>query len=256
MIDFVTQILPLSLWPFAIGVAVFAGLVKGVVGFGMPLVLISGLSLVMPPDVALGALILPTVASNILQAFRQGIPAAVQSISKFRRFLIVGGVFLLASSQLTPWVSAAALLGGVGVLVVAFCILQLSGRSIPVQKSPRRAEVTMGAIAGFIGGMTGVWGPPTVALLTAMETEKREQMRIQGVIYGLGAVALVVGHTLSGIFNLVTALLSAILLMPAVIGVWLGSRIQDRIDQATFRKVTLIILLIAGLNLIRRAVAG
>lgn len=256
MLEFATQILPLSFWPFAIGVALFAGLVKGVVGFGMPLVLISGLSLVMPPDVALGALILPTVASNILQAFRQGIPAAVQSISKFRRFLIVGGIFLLASSQLTPWVSAPALLGGVGILVVAFCILQLSGRSIPVQKSPRRAEVTMGAIAGFIGGMTGVWGPPTVALLTAMETEKREQMRIQGVIYGLGAVALVVGHTLSGIFNLVTAQLSAVLLMPAVIGVWLGSRIQDRIDQATFRKVTLIILLIAGANLIRRAVVG
>jgi hypothetical protein len=32
--------------------------------------------------------------------------------------------------------------------------------------------------------------------------------------------------------------------------------VQDRIDQATFRKVTLIVLVVAGLNLVRRGLFG
>jgi hypothetical protein len=34
---------------------------------------------------------------------------------------------------------------------------------------------------------------------------------------------------------------------------WLGGRVMDRIDQAVFRRATLLVLLLAGLNLIRRA---
>jgi len=48
--------------------------------------------------------------------------------------------------------------------------------------------------------------------------------------------------------------LSVIMIVPAVAGMWVGLRIQDRFDQATFRKVTLAVLLVAGANLIRRGV--
>jgi uncharacterized membrane protein YfcA len=37
---------------------------------------------------------------------------------------------------------------------------------------------------------------------------------------------------------------------------WIGGRLQDRIDQAGFRRATLVVLLLAGANLIRRAVMG
>ena len=112
------------------------------------------------------------------------------------------------------------------------------------------------AFAGFIGGLSGVWGPPVVAYLTALGTEKREQMRIQGVIYGLGAVALTAAHVGSGVLDARTAVFSATLIPSAVVGMWIGGRIQDRIDQTLFRKATLAVLLIAGLNLLRRAFFG
>ena len=35
-------------------------------------------------------------------------------------------------------------------------------------------------------------------------------------------------------------------------GLFLGFKVQDRMDQALFRKATLAVLVIAGLNLIRR----
>ena len=114
----------------------------------------------------------------------------------------------------------------------------------------------MGAVAGVFGGISGIWGPPTVALLTAMNTEKTEQIQVQGVIYSLGAIALLGAHVASGVLSCRTLPFSVALILPALLGMWLGFRLHDRIAQKTFRRVTLLVLLIAGFNLIRRGMVN
>ncbi|WP_425072080.1 sulfite exporter TauE/SafE family protein [Sagittula sp. S175] len=237
----------------ALAIGFGAGVVKGMVGFAMPMILISALSSFMPPEVALAGLILPTLVTNGMQALRQGFAAAWQSVKRFRLFLGVGLVFMLASSQLVAVLPSHILLLCIGGPVVLFALTQLAGWQLRIAPGTRTmAEAGIGAFAGFIGGMSGVWGPPTVAYLTALGTEKKEQMRVQGVIYGLGAVALTGAHVTSGILNAQTASFSAMLLPTAIAGMLVGNRIQDRIDQVAFRRATLFVLLIAGLNLVRR----
>ncbi|NNK15385.1 MAG: hypothetical protein HKP51_00610, partial [Sulfitobacter sp.] len=63
----------------ALGIAFCAGFVKGVVGFAQPLVMISGLTLFLSPELALAGLILPTLIGNIFQAMGQGARAAWSS---------------------------------------------------------------------------------------------------------------------------------------------------------------------------------
>ncbi len=53
-----------------------------------------------------------------------------------------------------------------------------------------------------------------------------------------------------------TAQFSALLILPAMAGMWIGLRMQDHIDQVAFRKLTLLVLLIAGFNLLRRGLMG
>jgi hypothetical protein len=124
------------------------------------------------------------------------------------------------------------------------------------QRHRLRAELGIGAFAGVIGGISGVWGPPTVVYLTALNTPKVEQMRVQGVVYGMGAVTLLLAHINSGVLNPATLPLSLALVVPSVIGLGIGFAVQDRLDQARFKRLTLIVLVIAGLNLLRRAVFG
>lgn len=240
----------------ALVVSFVAGWIKGMVGFAMPMIMVSGLSIVLPPDLALAGLILPTLVTNGALALREGMTAAVDSIKKFRVFLIVGLIFLLASAQLVTALPATTFLLMIGIPVSFFALIQLLGLKLVLQNRSPLVETVAGAIAGFIGGMSGVWGPPTVAYLTALNTPKHHQMRIQGVIYGLGAVALVVAHLGSGILRPQTAYFSALLIPPAMVGMWIGLRLQDRIDQAAFRKLTLLVLLVAGLNLLRRGLVG
>ena len=49
-------------------IAVFAGFVKGAVGFALPMVMISGLGSFLAPEIALAALILPAVTTNLIQS--------------------------------------------------------------------------------------------------------------------------------------------------------------------------------------------
>ena len=236
----------------AAGVALLAGTVKGLVGFAMPMILVSGLSVFMPPELALAGLILPTLVTNGMQALRQGGRAAVDSIKRFRVFLLAGLLFLMASAQMVRVLPQQAMLLIIGAPVSVFVLMQLSGRRFTIARSTRRAEALVGGIAGLIGGISGVWGPPTVAYLTALETEKSEQVRVQGVIYGMGAIALLFAHLGSGVVRGETLPFSVFLILPAVGGMWLGGKLHDRVDQKVFRRATLIILLLAGVNLLRR----
>jgi uncharacterized membrane protein YfcA len=246
---------PLWITAFAVAVAVLAGIIKGVVGFAMPTVLMAGLSTVLPPDLALAGLILPTFLSNLWQALRQGVRAALASLRKVRVFLIAGGVVMAVAAQLVPMLPPWAMFLIIGPLITLYALSTLMGRGLRVASDAGgRGEAGMGALAGFFGGISGIWGPPTVAMLVARNTEKTEQIRVQGVIYGLGSVLLLVSHLGSGVLRAETLPLSLALVPPALLGVVIGFRLQDRLDQDMFRKVTLWVLLLAGLNLIRRGV--
>jgi len=249
--------LSLGLAAFAFAVAALAGFVKGLVGFAMPMILISGLGSAVPPETALAWLIVPTLISNLWQALRQGLGAARASLWRFRRFLLAGFVVMLASAQLVRVLPGGVMLLIIGVPMTLYAALTLAGRPLRLPHPPGRGvEVGTGAVAGFFGGISGVWGPPTVALLTALDTAKAEHVRVQGVVYAAGAVVLTGAHLGSGVLDAATLPVSAALAVPALLGMWAGLRIHDRIAQDTFRRLTLAVLLLAGLNLVRRGLAG
>ncbi len=80
-------------------------------------------------------------------------------------------------------------------------------------------------------------------------------MRVQGVVFLIGAVSLTVAHLTSGVLNGATLPLSAAMVVPAMIGLWAGFRLQDRLDAVRLRRWTLVLLVLTGFNLVRRALA-
>ncbi len=245
------------IWAVIIAIALTAGFVKGSVGFAMPMIMVSGLGSVLQPAQAVAALILPTLVANGMQALRGGVPEAIASAKRQWRYLAVVLVMIVFSAQLVTVLPDTVLFLIIGVPVVVFALIQLAGfRPVIAEHRRRLTEFLVGSFAGFLGGLSGVWGPPTVLYLTALNTPKAEQLRIQGIVYGLGAVVLAAAHIQSGVFNAQTAPLSAILLLPAFLGTLAGFRVADWLNQDRFRQATLIVLVLAGLNLVRRGLMG
>lgn len=238
-------------------VTLLSSIVKGAVGFAMPMLMISGLASFLDPRVALAALILPTLAANLQQSFRQGIKPAIEATLPRWRYLLVLLVVLVIVAQLIFTFPAAFLIFGLGAAIVLLAALQLAGwrPEIPPQ-ARNRTDVIAGALSGVMGGLSGVWGPVTVLYLAALNTTKSDTIKIQGVMYSAGAVVLTLAHLNSGILNAATLPLSAFLVLPTFLGVWMGFQIQDRLDQVRFRRWTLIVLVFVGINLMRRGLVG
>ena len=72
-------------------------------------------------------------------------------------------------------------------------------------------------------------------------------------MYSLGSILLLIGHIYSGIFNRYTFSLSIALVPLCIVGLFIGSIIRNKIEQNTFKNFTLIMILIASINLIKKA---
>ncbi len=255
--DYITELMSPQVFAMAMIVALLAGVVKGMVGFAMPLIIISGLSTVMEPRLALAGLLFPTLLSNLWQSLRQGPAAALASVKHFKVFIIVGGIALAVSAQMVRVIPAATLFILIGGPVLVFTLIQLLGWRPSIAPQHRtRVEATAGLIAGSMGGFSGTWGPPTVLFLVALNTPKLDQIRVQGVLFGLGAIVLLLAHIGSGVLRTDTLPFALSTVPPAMAGMWVGMRLSDRIDQEAFRRATLFVLLIAALNLLRRGILG
>ena len=94
----------------------------------------------------------------------------------------------------------------------------------------------MAVVGGFFGGLSGIWGPPLVMYLVAAELPKAEMLRVQSLSFLLGSVVLLVAHLHSGVLNPVTLPASAWLTLPTMVAMFVGYRVQDRLDQERFRR--------------------
>ena len=249
----------LPLWAFLAASAVTfgAGFVKGAIGFAMPLILIAVLPSFMPAQTALAALILPVLVTNMHQSLRQGFAPAWQSGRKFWRLILATVIGILISAPFVVVLPQQTMFLLLGAAVVIFTLLQLSGWApdiAPRWRAP--VEFGIGLVGGLYGGISGVWGPPTIVYLLAAKVEKTEMVRVMSVLFAIGAVVLTGAHLRSGVLNAETAVLSAAMLVPAGIGMWLGYKAHDRMDPVRFKRWTLILLALSGLNLLRKGLLG
>lgn len=239
----------------ALAVTLFAGFVKGAVGFAMPMIMIAVLSSFLPPEMALAALILPTLFTNVSQAFRQGVRAFWATVVAWRRYLAITVVALVLSAQLVGVIPQGWFLFALGLPITVFALLRLRGVPLAVRLEHQgRLEVGTAIVGGLYGGVSGVWGPPLLVYLVSTGAGKDETVRVQGVVFLIGAAVLLAAHLQSGVLNGVTLPFSAVLAVPALLGLWLGYRVQDRLDQTRFTWWTQVLLVLTGLNLMRRAV--
>ena len=257
MLQDLLNLMPLWALVAALGVTLFAGIVKGAIGFGVPLIILSGLTLFLDPLLAVAGLVLPALISNLVQVARHPRAEIWDAVQEHWRYIAMVCVLILGVSQLVVYVPERVFLLILGVPVMVLSVVQLAGVTFSIPPERRRvAEWSIGGLTGILGGFTGSWGPLTVLYLIALEMPKMRQLLVQGVVYSLGAAFLLVGHLQSGVLNAVTIPFSALLLVPIYIGMLIGFWLGAKLDAALFRKLTLLLLVVAGANLVRRGLLG
>lgn len=243
-----------GLWALvaAFAVMLFAGFAKGVVGFALPMIAVSGVGSIMSAEMAIVSILLPGLITNIWQAFRTGLAPALESLRAYWRMFVVMLPVLAGIALMFTRMSDGFLFVVMGTIVLIFAAVEIIGLKPAAFMQSRSFHFGVGAMAGITGGLGGLWGPPIMIYLLIQGVPKQVFVRTMGLVFFLGAIVLNGAHIASGVLNTSSAPFSAFMILPALLGMWLGMKVQDRLDQVRFKRAILFVLVLAGLNLLRR----
>lgn len=233
------------------GVLVMAGIVKGTIGFGLPLVAVSILTQFLPKEWALALMILPVVFSNLFLGVEGRL--FVPSLRRFWPVIVAVGSGILLGAMSLGWLPQDAFMILIGLVVVTFALAEHFKLVLPVPAARERVVGIMaGLFGGLLGGVSTAYGPPLIMYLSALRLPKAEYMAAIGAIWTFASLVLIVAFHRSGILVGERAAWSLAACIPVAVGLWIGSQLRDRIPQEPFRRLVRLALLLLGANLIRR----
>lgn len=244
-----------SLLLFTALVFLLAGLVKGVIGLGLPTVAIGLMSLFMTPVEAAAILVVPSLITNVWQALVG--PYLTALLRRLWPMLLglCAGTYL-GAGMLTGANSPHAVTA-LGVALVIYAIIGLTPLRLTV---PPRWEAWLAPVVGLATGVvtaaTGVFVIPAVPYLQALGLEKDELVQALGLYFLVSTVALAAVVAQAGSMPLSWAALAisaAVALMAALIGMALGQGVRAKVRPALFRVCFFAGLLLLGLHLALRA---
>ena len=141
-------------------ITVFAGIIKGIVGFAMPLIMITGLATFLPLEFAIIAMIIPTLLTNFQQAFRDGIKPVFIPLKRYWKYLFVTVVAILICSQLMPLLKNETLFLLMGIPIFCFTLLQIFRIKLNfLNQNQSLTEILFGFFAGFFWRSNWDLGP-------------------------------------------------------------------------------------------------
>ncbi len=239
----------------AVGVFLVAGVAKGLIGIGLPTITISLLVMMIDPRQAIILTLGPIFLINLWQSYRAG--GILGTFRRYAPFAICLCGFLFVTAQVSHGISGRTLSFALGGSVMIFAVVQLFLRppELPA-KYDLHAQIAAGTIAGIMGGLTAIWGPPVLIYLISRRISKDEFIRATGLLLTLGSLPLLYSYWSAGLLAGNNIWLSASMTIPALIGFSVGERFRGKLDAAVFQKTVLVMFFLLGLNILRRAIMG
>jgi uncharacterized membrane protein YfcA len=234
---------------------VVAGLLKGTIGVGMPVVALPLLSLFIDVKSAAMLLSMPLILSNLPQALEGGktgrclvqlLPVLLGMVPG----LFLGVRVLLALDASVARIVAGVVLIGVGGITLLAPTLRLAPRLV------LPAGIALGFFGGVLGGIAAMAGPLVFIFLLAKGLRGAAFTKEASLYLVASAGLLAILLTASHEFSWHDVAVSTAATLPVGLGMYVGQQVRDRIAPETFKRLVLIAVVAAGADLLRNGLLG
>ena len=244
------QFLPasdLNLLVYLLFVFIISGVIKGFLGIGMPTAAMGFLTLVFDPIEAIALLIIPIVTTNFLQ-FKN---------SKYRYETMINywvlALSLVISALLTSLfitkISTSFLTLSIGITMLIMSLNELFGFSVRISGAAR-IQVIVGALSGFLGGMSSIFSPLVTMFLIARGVDKERFISATGFLFLLGGLFLLFGLVINKVLEYYLILKSIYGLIFILFGFKIGEFLRKKVNLIFFQRAILIMFGVMGVRLI------
>src|SRR5450830_1168420 len=225
-----------------------AGLVKGVVGLGLPTVAVGLLGLFMTPLQAAALLIVPSLVTNVWQLLAGG-----RFVWLLRRLWLMLAGIIVGTLLGARWLSGddgGQATAALGVALIVYALLGLAAVKFSVSaQAEKMLSPLIGLATGLVTAATAVFVIPAVPYLQALNLEKDALIQALGLSFTVSTIAMAVGLAQGGALHLGGTAISLMALAPALGGMFLGQWLRAKISAVLFRRCFFIGLLLLGLHL-------
>ncbi|MEO1694816.1 MAG: sulfite exporter TauE/SafE family protein [Pseudomonadota bacterium] len=228
-----------------------AGVIKGIVGFGLPTVALALLAATMGLKAAVALTVFPAFFTNIWQAAVGGqFSALLRRLAPFLLAAILGvGIGTLGLKH-APGPLLSVMLG---VLIAIYAGVSLANwRLPPVGSAERWANPSVGLTNGVVTGMTGTFIVPGILYLQALRLPRTALIQAMGIVFVTLTAALGLFVAGNGLMPVDLASASLLATPCAFAGMVVGQRVRNVLSDAAFDRAFFAGLLGVGAFLIAR----
>jgi uncharacterized membrane protein YfcA len=242
---------PLDLLILIVGLGI-AGFAKGTTGMGLPLVATPLLAGVFGPKAAVVIVTIPIFAANsllLLQGWRR-----LEVLRGIAPIIIASAIGTAIGVNLLALLDQRTFAILISIMVVIF--LSRGDRLIGDDPGARRARI-LGPVVGFVGGIlqgtTSIASPLIGSFFHARKMDRHEYVIVLAAIFELNAVIQLVGYALLGLFTPDILAIGLLGLVPTLLALMAGIYFRGRLDQARFRQLIVVLLVLSVANLLWRS---
>jgi uncharacterized membrane protein YfcA len=169
---------------------------------------------------------------------------------KLAPFIIGGVIGVPAGTLLLNYANPAYLRTGVGVLLIVYGVWGLAQPALKPVPEKIAADAGIGFLNGMVAGLTGLPGFVITIWCQLRGWTKDLQRAVFQPVMLVTIMANVISLGIAGAITAHTLVLYLIGLPAMGAGLWAGFKLCGTLDDAAFRKIILVLLLISGLGLI------
>jgi len=223
-----------------------AGMIKGVIGLGLPTVSLAVLTVALGLPQAMALLLVPSLLTNVWQAVVGGNTTTI--LKRIWPFISMAtGTVWIGAIALTT-IDLSILSALLGLLLITYAVVNLAGVRLSI---PARHEIwagtAFGTVNGILTGMTGSFVVPGVMFLQAIGLPRDTLVQAMGILFTASTIALAVSLGHNDLLSLRLGVMSTVAVVPAIAGMVAGQKIRKRLSEAVFRKMFFISLLGLGI---------
>ncbi len=230
------------------GIIGFSSLIHGTIGIGFPMVATPLLAMLTDVRTAILLLVLPTVVLNIANIIKGG--RWHRSIALYWPLAVYGMIGSFAGSRLLVTVSPELFRPFLAAMLILYLNAERLGMGFSfIGRYPRLSTALFGLAAGFLGGTVNVMLPALIIYALEMKMPKDVMIQVFNFCFLFGKLTQGAVFVHAGLMTGEILRQSIPLAVLALIVMFGGMRIRDRIKAETYRRWLRILLVVLAVVL-------
>lgn len=236
-----------------LAIALLAGLVQGLSGFGSALVAVPLLALLLPIETVVPLMALLGLSVSLLNLIHLRSQARLSAVSRLLLGYLLGtplGLLFLTQAP-EAWV-----LGALGMSISLYAAFSLAGRQ-PDSLWLREQRIGLGLVSGSLGAAFSTNGPPVILHVAAHPEWSADRQKATLVLFfSLSSLITVCAHGFKGLITRDVLIWLAYCIPLLAMGTYSGILLYRRLGEHDYKRITFVMILLTGLLLSGRSIGA